>query len=149
LGEGMVDRFMMLLGIVIAAVLAALSALHLYWAAGGRWGHAAALPEHRGRPAFQPGPVATVIVAVLLAAAVALVLGRVGLGPVARLTRLTYVGAWIVAAAFLLRGLGDFRLVGVFRRVRDTRFAWWDRHVYTPLAVLLGLGTAVVAAGTT
>jgi hypothetical protein len=139
---------MALLAVLIATVLASLSTLHLYWAVGGRWGHAAALPERSGQPAFRPGAMATLLVAALLAAASLLVLGRVGLGPAARLGLLTHVGAWIIAGVFLLRGLGDFRLIGVFRSVRDTRFAWWDRLLYTPLSIVLGLGTAVVAAGT-
>jgi Protein of unknown function (DUF3995) len=139
---------MVLLAVLIATVLAALSTLHLCWAVGGRWGHAAALPERDGQPAFRPGAIGTLLVAALLATASVLVLGRVGLGPAARLTRLTGVGAWIIAAAFVLRGLGDFRLIGVFRRVRDTRFAWWDQHLYTPLSIALGLATALVAAST-
>ena len=60
----------------------------------------------------------------------------------------THVGVWTVAGAFLLRGIGDFRLVRSFRRKGGTRFAWWDRRVYTPLALLLGISTAVIAAGT-
>jgi hypothetical protein len=127
-------------------MLGALSTLHLYWAAGGRWGHAAALPERHGQPAFQPGPLATLLVAALLATGSVLMLGRVGLGPAARLSRITHVGAWLIAAVFLLRGVGDFRLVGMFRSVRDTRFAWWDRYVYTPLSIVLGLTTGIVAA---
>jgi hypothetical protein len=139
---------MVILAVLTATALAAMSTLHLYWAIGGRWGHAAALPEHQGRLAFRPGAIGTLLVAALLAIASVLVLGRVGLGPAARLSRLTHVGAWIIAAAFLLRGLGDFRFVGVFRSVRGTRFAWWDGHLYTPLSIGLGLTTAVVAAST-
>jgi Protein of unknown function (DUF3995) len=139
---------MVLLAVLIATVLAALSTLHLYWAAGGRWGHTAALPERHGQPAFRPGVIGTLLVAAFLATASVLVLGRVGFGPAARLSRLTHVGAWIIAGALLLRGLGDFRLIGLFRSVRDTRFAWWDRHFYTPLSIVLGLATAIVAAST-
>jgi hypothetical protein len=139
---------MIVLAVLLATMLAALSTLHLYWAAGGRWGHSAALPERHGQPAFRPGATATLVVAALLATASLVILGRVGFGSVARLTRLTHVGVWIIAAAFLLRGLGDFRLVGLFRNVRDTRFAWWDRHLYTPLSIGLGLAAAIVAAST-
>jgi Protein of unknown function (DUF3995) len=144
--RGMSRRFMVPLAVLIATVLAALSTLHLYWAVGGRWGHVAALPEHHGQPVFRPGALGTLLVAALLATASVLVLGRVGLGAAARLSRLTHVGAWIIAVVFLLRGLGDFRFIGVFRSVRDTRFAWWDRHLYTPLSIVLGLTTAIVAA---
>ncbi|HEX3197186.1 MAG TPA: DUF3995 domain-containing protein [Propionibacteriaceae bacterium] len=139
---------MVLLAVLVATVLAALSILHLYWVVGGRWGHAAALPERNGQPMFRPGAIATLLVAALLTTASVLVLGRVGLGPAAQLSPLTHIGAWIIAVTFLLRGVGDFRLIGLFRRVRDTRFAWWDRHLYTPLSIGLGLAVAVLAAST-
>jgi uncharacterized protein DUF3995 len=139
---------MVSLAVLVAITMGVSSGLHVYWAVGGRWGHGATLPERDGRPAFQPRPAGTLVVAGLLAAAALLVLGRVGLGPAAPLTLLTHVGVWTVAGAFLLRGIGDFRLVGLFRRGGGTRFAWWDRRVYTPLALLLGISTAVIAVGT-
>lgn len=137
---------MLNLAVLIAVTLAGLSSLHVYWAVGGRWGHGAALPERAGRPTCQPGPLATLVVAGLLGAAGLLVLGRVGLGLAAPLVILTHAGTWAVGATFLLRGVGDFRLVGLFRRERGTRFARWDRRVYTPLALALGVGTWVIAA---
>lgn len=85
------------LAALAATVLAGLSTLHVYWAVGGRWGHGATIPERHGRPPFEPGFLATLLVAGLL-------------GPVAPLRRLTHIGAWIIAAVFLLRGVGDFRL---------------------------------------
>jgi hypothetical protein len=54
-------------------------------------------------------------------------------------------GTWTLAALFLLRGIGDFRLVGFFKRVRGTRFARRDTRLYSPLCLALAL--AVVAAG--
>jgi hypothetical protein len=139
---------MITLAVLVAITLAGLSCVHVYWAAGGRWGHGATLPERHGRPSFQPGPLATLLVAGLLGAASVLVLGRVGLGPAAPLATLTRLGAWLVAVAFWLRGVGDFRLVGLFRRERGTWFARWDRRIYTPLAFALAIGTTVIAAGT-
>jgi hypothetical protein len=139
---------MITLAVLVATTLAGLSCVHVYWAAGGRWGHGATVPERQGRPSFRPGRVATLFVAGLLGTASVLVLGRVGLGPAAPPITLTRLGTWLVAAAFWLRAVGDFRLVGVFRRERGTRFARWDRRIYTPLAFALALGTTVIAAGT-
>lgn len=132
--------------VLVAAVLVVLSGMHVYWAFGGRWGHEATMPKREGRPAFQPGVVATLLVAGLLATAAVVLLGRVGLGPAAPMRGLTQIGAWTIAAVFLLRGVGDFRLIGLFRRVHDTRFAWWDRRLYTPLSFALGMSAAIIAA---
>jgi hypothetical protein len=137
------------IGAIVALILVLLSALHLYWLFGGTFGKGAAVPERAGQPTFRPSAGATAAVAVGLlvgAEVVALragVLGALPGGPIVRL------GTWAVAAAFLLRAIGDFRLVGMFRRERATRFAKWDAWLYTPLSLLIGLGTAIIAWGAT
>ena len=130
----------------LALVLALLSALHVYWSLGGSWGKGASIPERNGRPTFRPGRLGTLAVAMLLAAASLLVVGRAGLGPVAHLGSLTHAGTWVVAGAFFLRAVGDFRLIGLFRRESITRFARWDRWIYTPLALAIGIGASIIAA---
>jgi hypothetical protein len=45
----------------------------------------------------------------------------------------------------LLRAVGEFRYVGLFKRVRGTKFAVLDTFVYSPLCLLLGAGVALVA----
>ncbi|HEX4406183.1 MAG TPA: DUF3995 domain-containing protein, partial [Polyangia bacterium] len=67
---------------------------------------------------------------------------RVGLGPSA----LGRCGAWGVAVALVARAVGDFNYIGFFKRRRATRFASLDSRLYTPLALALGLGAAVIAA---
>lgn len=123
-----------------------LSALHLYWAAGGRTG--AALPERDGAPIFQPGIASTLVVAGLLALAGLLVLARAGQWPVALLPHwMVTLGTPVVALVLIARAIGDFRYVGFFKTVRDTRFARLDTRVFSPIALLLGAATAVVAWG--
>ncbi len=116
-----------------AAVAFALAALHLAWAGGVRWGLAAALPQVNGRPAFQPGRVATVGVALALGVlgAIFLSLGGVVVMPWAS-------GLALLAAVVLsVRTVGDFRLVGLFKRVRVGPFASNDSLLYTPLCFSL------------
>ena len=36
------------------------------------------------------------------------------------------IAAWLIAAVFALRAIGDFRYVSFFKRIRDTRFARLD-----------------------
>ncbi len=40
--------------------------------------------------------------------------------------------------------IGDFRLVGFWKRIRDSRFARLDTAVYSPLCLVLAIGSAVV-----
>ncbi len=49
-----------------------------------------------------------------------------------------------LALLFVLRAIGDLRLIGFFKKVRGSRFAWLDSTVYSPLCVLLAAGVFVV-----
>jgi hypothetical protein len=129
----------------LAAIFAALSALHFYWAFGGRRGAEAAVPEVDGKPLFVPGPAVTLAVAGLLAAAGALVLERAGALPDFVAPDVSRWGTWGLAGVLVLRAVGDFNTVGFFKRRRETRFAKLDARWFSPLALALGLGAALVA----
>jgi Protein of unknown function (DUF3995) len=129
-----------------ASVFAGLSTLHVYWAVGGRRGATIVVPERQdGRPTFQPGPISTLVVAALLLLSAVLVLERAAIGPGLVPARLTFWGTWGLAAVFTLRAIGDFKYVGFFKRRRGTRFATLDTRYFSPLALALGLTSAVIA----
>jgi hypothetical protein len=124
----------------LALVLAAIAALHVFWALGGRVAFGSVLPEIDGRPAFTPTRAVTFAVALGLFAASVLVLGRADLlGPRAPAALFKWP-VLALAAVFLARGVGDFRLVGVFKRVRGTSFAAWDSWLFSPLCLAISLG---------
>jgi hypothetical protein len=50
-----------------------------------------------------------------------------------------------VALIFAARAVGDFRYVGFFKRVRDSRFGRLDSALYSPLCVFLSFASAVAA----
>jgi hypothetical protein len=131
----------------VAAVLAALALMHVYWAAGGRVGADAVVPTRAagGAPLFRPGPGATLAVAFALGAAAGLVLGRPGLAPRIGPAALYRWGPWALGAAFALRTIGEFRYVGLFKRERGTVFATRDTYVYTPLCAALAVAAFYLA----
>jgi Protein of unknown function (DUF3995) len=131
-----------LAGFSAVAILLALSALHVYWVLGGRWALGAVIPVVDGRPLFGPGPLGTLAVAVLLALAAWIVAGA-HLGANSPWPWIYTAGPWAVAGTFLLRAVGDCRLVGFFKRVRGTPFAKWDDALYSPLCLGLALLVAV------
>jgi uncharacterized protein DUF3995 len=122
-----------------ALVLALLSGLHVYWAAGGRRGTAVVIPERDGRPLLSPSRGMTLIVAALLLAGSGCLLARVGVVGRDLSPGLAEWGTRLMAAAFVLRAIGDFRYVGFFKRVGGSRFAVWDTRLFSPLCVLLFL----------
>ncbi len=138
----------MLIAAVVAFTLTGIAALHIYWAAGGRWGASAAVPEVGGVSAFKPGRAATSTVALLLLTAATLLLWRAGFFSVGAIPSwVPRVGCCGVSGVFALRAVGDFRLFGLFRRPSPSRFARLDRRLYTPLCLLLAILSALVAAG--
>ncbi len=132
-------------GIVAAAVLLALGALHAYWASGGRWGTDVTIPKRDGQPIFVPGPARTLMVAVLLCAAALALLGHLDLWG-QWLPRWPFVaGVWALVVVFGARVVGDLRWFGLFKRMTGTPFAWWDTWLYVPLCALLALAALLVA----
>ena len=128
------------LALGISAVLLLLAIVHLYWAAGGGGGATGAVPEVDGKPAFVPGPLDTLAVALALTLGALVVLGRAQLWQPAWAAPLVFRGGvWLLAVVFLFRSIGDFRLVGFFKRIRDTRFARRDTYLYSPLCFALGV----------
>lgn len=134
-----------LVGLAAVGILLALAGLHVYWAAGGVWGAAAAVPGREGRPLFRPGKPGTVLVALLLALGAAILTVRLGFFGPLEPRWLFRTGAWGLAAVFLARAIGDFRWIGFFKRHGGTRFAALDSALYSPLCLGLAAGCAVVA----
>jgi len=127
------------LGIFIAVTFGVLSLLHLYWAAGGKFGIGVAVPTVGVKRVFNPSPLGTVLVATALLVAMFTILGHLGLlgGAIPR-----WVFRWGtcgIAVIFLLRAVGDFKLVGFFKRASDTPFAYWDTWLFSPLCLVIAV----------
>jgi hypothetical protein len=131
---------------IVAGVYALLSALHVYWASGGRWAAQAVLPHiDDDRPAFEPSWFATVLVAIALAAAAVLVLCRAGVLPWPFADWLLRPSMYVLGVVFALRAIGDFRVIGFFKRVRGTRFARLDSWIFVPLCTALAIAVLWLA----
>jgi hypothetical protein len=130
-----------------AVILVLLAAIHVYWAFGGTAGRAGAVPSSGGRAVLAPTPAMTLAVGVALFV-MAVVVGAAG-GLIATPVPAGAVraAAGLLAVVFAARAIGDFRYVGVFKRVRDSRFAALDTRVYVPLCVALAVLVGVTAAG--
>ncbi len=122
---------------IAALVLTALSALHVYWGAGGRWpgrddGSLANMVY--GASSKMPSRAACFIVAVLLAAAALIVLSASGvIGPLP----LVRLGSWVIAAVFLARGLFGFFDRFLRPSTKGTRFERLNLVFYSPLCLAL------------
>jgi protein-S-isoprenylcysteine O-methyltransferase Ste14 len=124
------------LSVAGAVVFACIGLIHLYWAGGGSQGSTVVIPSVNGRPALHPGPVATVVVAVLLFAASVIYLGAARDWQPGWSFRL---GAFVAGVVLIARAVGDRRTVGLTKRAKNTTFARLDTWVFSPLCLALGV----------
>ena len=140
-----------------AAVFVFLGLVHVYWASGGRAGLAFAIPQipvpagwrNEGEPdtvnAFDPPVVATLAVALLLVATGLAVAVQAGTFGIATESPVLQGILLLVSLVLVARAIGDFRMVGFFKRNRNGAFATMDSWVYSPLCVLLAAGVVLTA----
>jgi hypothetical protein len=134
-----------MLGIVLALIFTLLSFLHLYWAAGGRFGRGVAVPTVGGKRLMNPSPVGTILVAAALLAAALVVLGRLKFWGAGVPGWIFYAGTWVLSVLFLLRSIGDFRYVGFFKSVSGTDFARWDTILFSPLCLFIAAAAFLIS----
>ena len=138
----------MILALINFIVLFVISLIHVYWAAGGRWGLAESLPKRSGSKAFQPGRLITLVVALIFGGMAFFYLYKIGwLTPLNAIIPnwLSRYGLGVLAGIFLLRTIGDFRYVGFFKRVRSSRFADLDTKFYSPVCLLLSANSILLS----
>ena len=128
----------------LVGVFVLLALVHVYWALGGQRVKIAAIPEVEGRPAFVPSRLGTLGVALALLACALLVAIASGIVLTSLPCRVLFWFMFALAFVFLARAVGDFRLVGFFKKVTATRFARLDIAVFSPLCLAMSIGIFVV-----
>lgn len=136
------------IGLIVTTILLALSVLHVYWALGGNWGSAAAVPSIDGQPLFETGFWATLAVALALSIAAVICLGTFNYRLPFLPAWVYQIGIWCIALVFLLRTIGEFRYFGFFKQVNGSLFAHWDTVLYTPLCLGLAICCTILAVNT-
>lgn len=119
--------------IVNALIFSFLSGVHIYWAFGGKWGLEGVLPTKDGVKKLNPSPGGTLVVAGGLAL----------FAFISSVDVIEYKWSYLVLfILFGLRAIGDFRYVGLFKKVEDSVFAVKDTQLFIPLCVYLSLSNA-------
>lgn len=134
----------MILPICMALLFSFLALIHLYWALGGRFGYVAAIPEVNHLPLFQPGPIACFLIMGCLSIATFLILMKGQLIPQLLPKNWVSYSIWGLAFLFFFRAVGDFRYVGFLKKIRNTKFAYLDSYLYSPLCLILSSGCMIL-----
>lgn len=121
-------------------VLCVLALVHLYWAFGGRRAVTVAASAHSGARGVRPSRAALVGIAGAFGAAAAVVAMRAGWIDLWRDPPSVRIAAGMVALAFSLRAIGDFRYVGAFKRNGNASvFGFVDTLLCCPLCIALSV----------
>ena len=134
---------MCVLSIIVAFILGVVALLHFYWAFGGSYGLNASGPRLEGTSEFRPGKALTFLIACLIMGLAVLAIQlKWPWQPIRALV--PYVG-YFVSVILIIRAIGDFRYVGVFKKVYNSHFAELDTKYFSPLVFFLGLAYAVLS----
>ena len=132
--------------LILCVVFLVLSAFHVRWLFGNRMDFDGVVPAQNGEALFQPGKASTLLVAVALALAAVVSVWR-GIFPLVGPAWIPRLGIWVLAAVFALRAIGDFRYIGIFKRVRGTKFARNDSLFFSPLCTVISALAVWLALG--
>lgn len=141
--------FKTILIITVVTLFLVIALLHFYWALGGKWGVEGAIPEQFRTSYFRKEnhfkvQLSTIIVAMGLCVFASIIgthylidEGRVEAGYT------TYI-SWGIAAIFIIRAIGDFNYVGMFKKYTDDKFYRNDTRIYVPLCLFIGIAILAI-----
>jgi len=131
--------------IILFLIFLFLSSIHFYWGLGGRWGSEAVIPVKDNTVKVKmPGPLPTFIIAFGLLGFGLFILIKSGLINLNLPLWLEKSGLWIIAGIFILRAIGEFKYVGFFKKIKQTKFGQNDTKYYSPLCLLIGTLTIFI-----
>lgn len=129
-----------ILALILFLVFLLLSAVHFFWILRGRTDGRGVFPtKDDSVSAKMPGVVPTLVVAFSLLAVALFMLVKAGLLNISIPLWLNTYGLWILAAAFIIRAIGEFRYVGFFKKIKHTTFGQNDTKYYSPLCLVIGV----------
>jgi hypothetical protein len=130
-----------------STILAAIAAVHFYWAAGGEAGKAGAVPSRNGKALFKPKAASTAAVGLVLLGMAGIITSAAGLAPAPLPARMMRLACIPLAIVFFARAVGDFRTIGFFKPTSTTTFARRDTLFYSPLCLALAALITIVVRG--
>lgn len=135
-----------ILALIAILIFVLIAGIHFYWAFGGRrWTDLAVPSSSHQKPLFTPGPLATVVVGIgliLFAWILALKIGFLNNSLLSD-QAITYSSLG-VAIIFLLRAIGEFKYIGFFKKVKQTKFGQMDTLYYSPLCLIISFIIIVI-----
>ncbi len=129
------------IGLILVFVFIAIAFLHIYWGLGGKWGLKGSIPDDPDRisKVLKPRPLAFVIVILGLKLMAGLSGIKSGLIKISIPAIIDQYGLTMIATIFLLRVIGEFKYIGLFKKIKSTEFARKDTKYYIPLCLMIAI----------
>ena len=128
-----------------AFVFFVLALIHFYWATGGKWGIEKAVPATTtGEKVFKPSALASIVVGIGLSLMTIIHLSNAGLFSVDSQFPVSKITTLAIGIIFLLRSIGDFKWVGLFKKIKNTPFGHNDTSYFVPLCLFLSLSSFLI-----
>ncbi|MCC5816656.1 MAG: DUF3995 domain-containing protein [Leptospira sp.] len=125
---------------ILAFIFFTLSAIHIYWGIGGRWGTEAVIPTTTEKQkSIMPGKLATFGVAFGLFALGIFICLKAEWLTLSIPSFISDYGLYAIGFVFLLRAIGEFKYVGFFKRIKNTKFAYYDTRYFSPLCLVVAM----------
>lgn len=127
---------MEILTLITIFLLIIIALIHFYWSFGGKVGIDLAIPSIEDKAVINPTKFITFLVGILI----------IGFATVAYMLKfhnlnsnyIIYLG-WIISIIFALRAIGEFRVVGFFKKIKSSKFAKYDTKYYSPLCLFFSV----------
>ena len=119
-------------------IFVVISAFHFYWVIGKqKVDLQPVIPHINGKPVFVPTKIGGGFIATLLIGASILVyLNANNIWPF--IPESFYkIALGMLSITMLLRAIGEFKLVGFFKKIKNSKFAEMDTKYYSPLCLYL------------
>ena len=130
----------MILSILLSLVLLGLGFIHFNWVFGGKFGFSESLPTKvNGERVLNPKKIESAIVGIGLIAFGIFYFFKSGLIDYNLPEWILKYGGWIIPIIFLLRAIGEFKYVGFFKSVKNTKFGVLDTKFFSPLCLAIGI----------
>jgi hypothetical protein len=128
------------LSLILFLIFTILGGFHFYWLFGGVWGLKKVIPT-RGKElkSISVPKFATLMVGLVLVSFGLMYLIKSEFISVEIPSWLKNYGYWFIPLIFILRAIGDFKYVGIFKKIQNTKFAKADNKIFIPLCLIIGI----------
>ena len=134
---------MLILSILIFTIMLTAALIHFYWAFGGQYGLRSSGPSLEDGKNFIPSRWLIFTVSCLLLSLSFLALQLVN--PMSLLEDHIHFFGYGIALIFIIRAVGDFKYVGLFKTIYNSSFAQLDTRYFSPLILILGISFALLS----